>query len=343
MDGFQFDWSITEGNDIIKKFSTPDTGSKNLHHSDYFFIRSTKAGFTSVSVKLEEPGYENIKLVSKKLTVVDPFIILPAEPVYILPTSEFPFTLAHLDMEADGMEHRPIKIPSTQFKWSTLDAKIGSVKDDGKYQSKVTEGEAPILVVDQQMKNNTAEGSIYVVFPYRLEVTIRDVTEIDVLKSLHAGDDFEAMQAWSLEIDNFDVSGAGGSPNPEIDLEDVHILIEEHQYLIKMYLFDKDGHKVTLTDNLRFKSLNLDEKYIEVVKKNKIESEIVIKTKKIEEDKVRVNSQHKLDEIIPVPANQEKFSNFANRLTQDKELVITKPVKIQHPTNLVLLPFLPAA
>ena len=31
------------------------------------------------------------------------------------------------------------------------------------------------------------------------------------------------------------------------------------------------------------------------------------------------------------------------RLTSEKELIITRPVKIQHPTNLVLLPFLPAA
>jgi len=57
-----------------------------------------------------------------------------------------------------------------------------------------------------------------------------------------------------------------------------------------MYLFDKDGHKITLTENLRFKSLNLDEKWIEVVKKNTIGSEIIIKTKKIESEKVKVNS-----------------------------------------------------
>lgn len=193
MDGFQFDWSITEGNDIIKKFSAPDTGSRNLHHTDYFFIRSMKAGFATVAVKLEEPGYEGIKLVTKKLTVVDPFIILPSEPVYILPTSEFPFSLAHLDMDSDGMEHRKINIPSSQFKWSTSQSEIGQIKDDGKFQSKVTEGEAPILVVDQHMKNNTAESSINVVYPYRLEVTIRDVTEVDVLKALHEGDNFEAV------------------------------------------------------------------------------------------------------------------------------------------------------
>ena len=133
MDGFQFDWSITEGNDIVKKFSAPDTGSRNLHHTDYFFIRSMKAGFSTVVVKLDEPGYENVKLVTKKLTVVDPFIILPAEPIYILPTSEFPFNLAHLDMDSDGMEHRQIKVPNSQFKWSTSHAQIGSVKDDGKF------------------------------------------------------------------------------------------------------------------------------------------------------------------------------------------------------------------
>jgi hypothetical protein len=44
-----------------------------------------------------------------------------------------------------------------------------------------------------------------------------------------------------------------------------------------------------------------------------------------------------------VPRTAEKFTSFASRLTQDKELIITKPVKIQHPTNLVLLPFLPNA
>lgn len=99
MDGFSFDWTITEGTDIIKKFSAPDTGSRNLHHTDYFFLRSMKSGFATVSVKLEEPGYESVKLVTKRLTVVDPFIILPAEPVYILPTSEFQFSLAHIDQD----------------------------------------------------------------------------------------------------------------------------------------------------------------------------------------------------------------------------------------------------
>lgn len=242
-------------------------------------------------------------------------------------------------MEADGTEHRPIKIPNPQFKWTTGLEQIGSIQDNGRFKSKVTEGEATILVVDQQMRNNTAEGSINVVFPYRMEVSIKDVTDAQKLKMLHAGDNLVQMQALSVSLDFLQ----GSAEMSELDLADTHILIEEHYYLIKMHLYDKDGHRITLTDNLRFKSLNLDEKWIEIVSNNEIGSEVVIRTKKISEEKVKVNSMHKLDEIVSDATSKEKYLNFTAKLTQEKELVITKPVKIQHPTNLVILPFLPAA
>lgn len=54
------------------------------------------------------------------------------------------------------------------------------------------------------MKNNTAEGLINVVFPYRMEVSVRDITELDQLKKLHAGDDVEFVQAWSEGLDKID-------------------------------------------------------------------------------------------------------------------------------------------
>ncbi len=148
------------------------------------------------------------------------------------------------------------------------------------------------------------------------------------------------MTAFSMGLDLFDNSGVDETLE---ELADTHILIEEHFYRIKMNLFDKEGHKITLTDNLRFKSLNLGTDWIEVIKQNEIGSELLIKTKKITNETVKINSLHKLAEILPVPAGGAKYDNFASRLTQEKELIITKPVKIQHPTNLVLLPFLPAA
>jgi hypothetical protein len=44
------------------------------------------------------------------------------------------------------------------------------------FQSNLTKGTSNIIVVDQRMMNNTAEAEINVVYPYRLEVKLRDVT-----------------------------------------------------------------------------------------------------------------------------------------------------------------------
>ena len=70
----------------------------------------------------------------------------------------------------------------------------------------------------------------------------------------------------------------------EEDAEEAHILIEEHYYLIEMFLFEKGGNLITLTENLRFTSLNLDERYFETVRTNTLGSELVFKTKTIAEE-----------------------------------------------------------
>ena len=62
---------------------------------------------------------------------------------------------------------------------------------------------------------------------------------------------------------------------------DTYILIEEHDYLLETFLYDAEGHLITLTDNLQFSAFNLDEDYISITKKNKIGSEILFKTKRI--------------------------------------------------------------
>ena len=84
-------------------------------------------------------------------------------------------------MADDGIEYRNITIPDDDFKWFVDKEEIGSVTDDGLFNSKLLEGRSDILVVDQRMPDNTAEGSINVVFPYRIEVRIRDVTDAEKL------------------------------------------------------------------------------------------------------------------------------------------------------------------
>ena len=69
---------------------------RHAHQTDVFFVRGIKEGHARVSVKLLEPGYEDVNVATIDLTVVNPIVLLPEEPVYILPTSEFSFSLAHL-------------------------------------------------------------------------------------------------------------------------------------------------------------------------------------------------------------------------------------------------------
>ena len=159
------------------------------------------------------------------------------------------------------------------------------------------------------MKNNTAEGSINVVYPYRIEVKVKDVTGSEQLAKLHEGDDAAFMQAYSVGLGLFDAAGAG-ERGTEFDLSDTVILIEEHYYQLDMALYDKDGNLITLTDNLLFESLNLDPAYIEVIRTNKIRSQVVVKTKIIAgDDRVAMNTAHRLAKIN-AHAIEEKFAQF---------------------------------
>ena len=64
-----------------------------------------------------------------------------------------------------------------------------------------------------------------------------------------------------------------------------------------MFLHEKGGNLITLTENLSFASLNLDERFLEVVRRNPIGSEVVFKTKNITQDIQRVDTVYKLAEI----------------------------------------------
>ena len=89
--------------------------------------------------------------------------------------------------------HTPIAIPDPNFKWSVERPDIGSVGENGRFLSRLPEGQTDILVEDQRMKNNTAEGSINVVYPYRIEVKVKDVTSKENLNRLHKDDDVSQM------------------------------------------------------------------------------------------------------------------------------------------------------
>lgn len=94
---------------------------------------------------------------------------------------------------------------------------------------------------------------------------------------------------------------------------------------------------------MQFSSLNLEEEYITILKTNKIGSEVLFKTKKLLDltlDSKTLQTVHRLNQM----KIGDEVSQFdETRVRADKEMIITRPVKIQHIMDYILLPFLPVA
>jgi hypothetical protein len=142
-EGFKFDWTILSGHENIMRIKPQEAGHSKVHqkHShdvvdeggindDDFFAKGLQSGVTHIKVMILEKGYEDVPAAYVNVTVVEPFEILrgdredyepipaSASPPYILPTSEFPFKLAHLTMAEDqSLVYTGITIPSPVFTW----------------------------------------------------------------------------------------------------------------------------------------------------------------------------------------------------------------------------------
>jgi hypothetical protein len=72
---------------------------------------------------------------------------------------------------------------------------------------------------------------------------------------------------------------------------------------------------------------------------NHIGSEIIFKTSQISSDQLKIPTTYRLSKIIP--DGEENYSLEGKELLKiDAEFILTKPVEIVNPTDLILLPFL---
>jgi hypothetical protein len=59
-------------------------------------------------------------------------------------------------------------------------------------------------------------------------------------------------------------------------------MVEGHFYFIKIFVFDKDKNPIHLTANLVFEH-TINTEYFDIIKKNSIESEVILYAKKTTE------------------------------------------------------------
>lgn len=59
------------------------------YYTDVLYLKGVKTGYATISAKIKEEGYEDVKETRINITVVEPFVVRPTHIVYLLPTTRF--------------------------------------------------------------------------------------------------------------------------------------------------------------------------------------------------------------------------------------------------------------
>lgn len=177
-----------------------------------------------------------------------------------------------------------------------------------------------MVVVDQDIKSNQAEKLVHIVEPFALNLEVADVT------NKYASSKFDKTKSFQKQLG-------------VTQMVDRWVLVIEKIYLIKAKLMDKDGNSIMLTNNLKFES-DMDKNFFELIAQNNIGSEMIVRVKKdidLSQAKKTILKTH-LKSILSNMRPEYKYD--ANKIRDQAEVTITGPVKIQHPSNTIILPFL---
>jgi len=79
--------------------------------SDVLFLKGLKTGTATISVRISEPGYEHLPTSSVTVTVTEPFVVIPSDTVYLLPTTRYQFKLAKVQLKNHNMTYNLITLP----------------------------------------------------------------------------------------------------------------------------------------------------------------------------------------------------------------------------------------
>ena len=87
LSGYRFDWNIESGNQNVKIVSWREAARThselsqefelNKLQSEVLFLKGIKQGSAVVTVKLNEPSYEDVALSRVILSITEPFVVIP--------------------------------------------------------------------------------------------------------------------------------------------------------------------------------------------------------------------------------------------------------------------------
>ena len=159
---------------------------------------------------------------------------------------------------------------------------MGDIGEDGVFISKDKEGLVSILVEDTNIANNTAESSVRVVFPQLLDIEVSDITQQIVIDKLLIAKDSKSSFENQLNIT------AGWDNN--------WYLVQNHYYLFKVFIYDRDKHPIIMSENMLIHS-SINPEYFDIVMANSLNSEVIVRAKKTTLKNQKIPLSFQLDSI----------------------------------------------
>lgn len=194
-----------------------------------------------------EEGYEGVIPTDTEISVIQPFMLIPSYPIYILPHSKFQYQIAWIYQGANSQTHtKLVSLPNQDFKFSLGKGDPGKVYNTALVESLDKLAILSLLATDSTLDSNSAEGIIHVVAPDKLDMEIIDVTHYDNRKIKEMYLD-EKEEIATKDERNY-------------VFWDKWVLVDKRKYVIKLHLFDSYGHWIWLTEGMAF-NMNLDSVY----------------------------------------------------------------------------------
>lgn len=327
LEGLRFRWHIVTGESSLNlpklkdSLATLSEVRREIEHSNYqsdmVLVEGKSTGVANVTLKIEEPGYENVPISWTLIYISEPFALFPSPEVYLPICSKFQYKIFKV---LEKKLHKEVSLPSSDYLWS-VSSEFLEIESTGELRTLGKEGKWNVIVKDSKIESNIVQCEVSVVKPDRLIVFISPLESKTDHKGIYTSEEFQ------------DMVNRKDSPKSN------WYLISGHQYTLRVVLYWRNK-ELEIPKNAFFSISFADNKLWKVISKSENGSEMIVQP--ILPDEFTNN-------IYPtkVSAKLEHFDGFSqsscrldSAITDTEEANIIRQVRIIEDIRPILLPYL---
>ena len=326
LEGLRFRWQIVRGaeslglpklKDSLATLSDVRREIENSNYqSDVILVEGKATGVANVTLKIEEPGYENVPIAWTLIYISEPFALLPSPELYLSVCARFNFRIFKV---LEGKLHKEVALPSTDYMWKASHEFI-KVENSGVVQSFGKEGKWNVIVQDSKIESNILQCEVNVIKPDRIVVVIDQKTSEPPQKSIYTAEEFQELV------------------NPKDTAKSNWYLISEEKYRIRVILYWRNK-EITISPNAFFSITFSESRLWDVISTSKNGAELIV-VPRLPSDFVNNIYPTKVSgklEYFDSPNNKD--CRLDSAITDTEEANIVRPVRIIEDKRPVLLPY----